>query len=82
MPSNGSIIPTTDILPPDPPHAGNLNSPSWPTPPVRFFYKVASVDLGAGKENHVCEVLAFLRVNVTNPDMSFARSPLFIITRP
>ncbi len=58
----------------------NMSGANWNTQVDRFVYTVAAP--GAAKENHICEVLAFLRVNVVNPDMSFCRSDLFIISRP
>lgn len=51
----------------------------WLTQANQFVYLVEAADL-AGRENHICEVLAFLRVRVTDPDVSFATSPLFILT--
>ncbi len=58
----------------------NMSGANWNTQVARFLYTVAAP--GPTKENHIWEVLAFLRVNVVNPDMSFCRSDLFIITRP
>jgi hypothetical protein len=81
--TDGTVIATTPVPPtPPPPSPAHLNAPEWPALANRFVYNVAAGALGAAKENHICEVLAFLRVNVTDPDVSFARSPLFIITRP
>lgn len=54
----------------------------WDPQADQFVYQVSAADLGAGKENHLCEVLAFLRTRVADPDVSFATSPMIIITRP
>jgi hypothetical protein len=57
----------------------SLNSTSWPNQNQKFEYTVASGGL-AGREGHVCQVIAFLTVGVTNPDSSFAVSSLFMLT--
>ncbi|MDX1522733.1 MAG: hypothetical protein R3264_13985 [Anaerolineae bacterium] len=51
----------------------------WLSQANQFVYKVEAAALG-GRENHICEVMAFLKVRVTDPDVSFAISPHFIIT--
>jgi hypothetical protein len=37
---------------------------------------------GSDQENHIYEVLASLHVGIRNPNVSFVKSPMFIITRP
>ncbi len=58
----------------------NLNSLAWPSQTREFVYTVAAP--GAAAENDFGEVLASIRVGVTNPDIEFATSPLFIMIRP
>jgi len=61
--------------------SGAMSSPAWPSPPQKFVYTVAAAAL-AGKDDHLCQVISFLSVGVTNPDTSFAESPLFLLTSP
>lgn len=73
----GSVIPTTPAgFGPEGMDGAGAN---WLNQANQFVYTVAATDL-AGRENHICEVLAFLKVRVTDPDVSFATSPYFIIT--
>ena len=62
--------------------SGSLGSGGWNTKPTEFTFSIHAHHLGAAKENHILEVIAYLRVRAADPDVSFARSPLFIITRP
>jgi hypothetical protein len=55
---------------------GNTNTAAWPAQAQTFAYTVASGVL-AGRANHICQVLSFLRVG---QDTSFQSSPLFILT--
>lgn len=75
--TTGSVIPTTPAS--FGPEGMDGAGANWPSQANQFVYRVAAADL-AGRENHICEVLAFLKVRVTDPDVSFATSPYFIIT--
>jgi hypothetical protein len=79
--SNFTAIPAAPV-PPTVTTQDDMGAASWPNTRHQFVYKVAAADLGAARENHCCEVLAFLRVRVSDPDVTFATSPTFIITRP
>ena len=61
---------------------GSLNSPAWATRAKQFVYTVPAASLGNARLNHVCEVVAHLVIGVATPDVSFAVSPMFIITAP
>lgn len=74
--SANDIIPAT----PTQPGSGAMSSSAWPELYRAFLHKVNTADL-AGRENHVCQVIAFLNVGVTNPDVSFAVSPFSILTK-
>jgi hypothetical protein len=71
-----------DLIPATPTQAssGAMSSGAWPELYRAFQYKVNTADL-TGRENHVCQVISFLNAGVTNPDVSFAVSPLFIMTK-
>jgi hypothetical protein len=56
---------------------GSTATAAWPTQAYTFAFNVAAAAL-AGRENHICQVLAYLRVG---QDSSFATSPLFILTK-
>jgi hypothetical protein len=57
---------------------GALASAQWPNFDQRFEFTVAQADL-AGRENDVCQVIAFLKIGTNNPDSSFAVSQYFMI---
>ena len=63
------------------PEGMSLAGTEWLTQTNLFVYRVAAADL-AGRENHICEILAYLRARVRNPDISFAASSYFMITPP
>jgi len=75
--SDGTIIAVTSPAS----VAGNMGDPNWPAPAQQFVFTVPAANLGAGKENHCCEALAFLRARNADVDVSFATSSMFIITR-
>ena len=75
--SDGSFIPTTSNI--KTPDSIGSDGSAWTTQATSFVFTIQAESLGAGKENHICEVLAYLRVGVINPDISFARSSLFMI---
>lgn len=56
-----------------------MDTAAWPAVDHQFVYNVPAATL-AGRQNHVCEVLAFLKAGITNPDVEFASSELFILT--
>lgn len=71
-----AAIPNT----PPPGASANFGSAPWSNPGnQKFVYRIQR--LPRFDEDHICEVLAWLRVGIQNPDVSFARSPLFIIQR-
>ena len=59
---------------------GNFASKPWDE--VDFSHAFSIPAQGPAKENHIYEVLASLVVGVRNPNVSFAKSPVFIITKP
>ena len=60
--------------------AGYQEHMPWgPTPDHQFVWNVPSVDL-AGRENHVCEVIAILKIGIINPGVKFATSERFVLT--
>jgi hypothetical protein len=61
--------------------SGALKSNAWPEPYRAFRYTIKAADLN-NRENHVCQIIAFLNVGVSNQDSSFALSPLFMLTKP
>jgi hypothetical protein len=58
----------------------NLHGANWDRQADQFVYTVPAASL-AGRQNHILEILGYLRVNVVNPDMSFTKSEPFIITQ-
>ncbi len=68
----------TNVLPTHPSGtAGNFGNAEWPAAGYQTFrYTIPANTI---PEDHVCEVLAWLRYRIANPDVSFARSPLFIM---
>ena len=60
-------------------YTGNMMDSNWPTLPVQFVYTVQVGDL-IGKENHICQVYAFLKVGMIHANVSLAVSPLFMLT--
>jgi hypothetical protein len=58
----------------------NNSAGNWKQRAQAFVYKVDAP--GDTKENHIGEVLAFLRVGVSHPTVSFAESERFVITHP
>jgi len=75
--SANTIIPATPVQA----SSGALKSNAWPEPYRAFRYTIKAADLN-NRENHVCQIIAFLNVGVSNQDSSFALSPLFMLTRP
>jgi hypothetical protein len=54
-------------------------TPAWPNFDRQFVFEVAPAAL-AGREDHLCEVLAFVKAGLVNPDVEFATSYTFILT--
>ena len=73
-------ITANDDIPPSPAvgFGGAMHTHAWPNVDHQFVYTVPTANL-VGRENHLCQVLAFLRVGITNPYVSFAVSPLFLL---
>ena len=57
--------------------AGRFHDEDWPEPVLLLAFPIRAQ--GRAKENHIYEVLVSLRVGVSNPNVSFVKSPLFII---
>jgi hypothetical protein len=57
--------------------AGRFNDERWPEPVLSLAFPIPAQ--ASAKENHIYEVLASLRVGGSNPNVSFTKSPLFII---
>jgi hypothetical protein len=57
---------------------GHLTDESWSEPVLSHAFVIPAP--GCAKEHHIYEVLACLSVGVRNPNVSFAKSPMFIIT--
>jgi hypothetical protein len=62
--------------------SGSMGDANWPNLDATFTFTVAAAALGAAKENDVCQVIAFVKAGVANPDTTFALSPYFMITSP
>ncbi len=60
--------------------AGHLSEKHWPDPVLSHTFPMPTQ--GPNKENHIYEILASLSVGVRNPNVSFTKSPLFIIHQP
>jgi len=59
---------------------GQLNTAAWPAFNQQFVFTIPTANL-AGRANHCCQVLAFVTVGIgPNQDVSFAESPVFILT--
>ena len=61
--------------------SGQIGSAAWPNANQKFVYTVNSADL-AGRENHLCQVVAWLTTGLNNQDVSFSTSPYFLLTNP
>jgi hypothetical protein len=59
--------------------SGQMATPAWPAFDNQFLFNVAPGVL-AGKQDHICEVLVFLKAGIVNPDVEFATSYTFILT--
>ena len=59
--------------------AGSMGTGPWSAQASKFLYTVAAADL-ANRVDHICQVVAFLRVGSgREPNVSFASSPLFLL---
>jgi serine/threonine protein kinase len=59
---------------------GNLGQEPWSEPVLLHAFPIPAQN--PARENHIYEVLASLSAGIRNPNVSFAKSPLFIICRP
>ncbi len=59
---------------------GQMDTAAWQPFDKQFLFSVAP-GLLANREDHLCEVLAFLKAGITNPDIEFATSYTFILTK-
>jgi hypothetical protein len=60
--------------------AGNFGDANWPNLDLSHAFNVPAQ--GAGQQGHIYEAVAVLTAGNVNPDVSSARSDLFIITPP
>jgi hypothetical protein len=56
---------------------GSLACEPWDEPVLSHAFPIPAQ--GSVKEYHIYEVLASLHIGIRNPNLSFAKSPLFII---
>jgi len=61
---------------------GNFGGSDWDSLKTYFLFLIPVSELGASKEGAVCEVLATLQLGKARPDVSFAKSNLFMIHKP
>ncbi len=68
-------------IPLDPPvgYSGSMMDANWSKPPAQFVYTVQACDL-IGRQNHMCQVYAFLKAGMVYANVSLAVSPLFMLT--
>ena len=60
-------------------YVGHMMDANWSNPAMQFVYTVRADDL-SGKENHICQVYAFLKAGMVHANISLASSPLFMLT--
>jgi hypothetical protein len=81
--TDGLVIPATLTTPAPGAIPWHLHDATmWPNPVQSFVFTVKKDDLGAAKQNHICEAIAYLTAGATTPDVSFDRSDLFVIHAP
>ncbi|NIR48737.1 hypothetical protein GWO43_09895 [candidate division KSB1 bacterium] len=54
----------------------------WDAQATNFIFIIPKSSLGPKKEGAIMEILACLQIGIKRPDVSIARSPLFIIHKP
>jgi len=59
--------------------SGTMATAAWQNFDHQFVFNIAAAAL-TGRQNHLCEVLAFLKAGLVNPDVEFATSYTFILT--
>ncbi|NIR48736.1 hypothetical protein GWO43_09890 [candidate division KSB1 bacterium] len=59
---------------------GNFGDKNWPAPSLLTGCLIPAQ--GPQKEGHIYEVIATLAFGTANPNISFVRSPVFIICKP
>ena len=72
--ANNRIVQKAEIGP------GKFGDDNWPEPVLLHSFVIPAQ--GRKKEGHVFEVIATLTVGVRNPNVSFAKSPMFMICKP
>ena len=58
----------------------NFSDQPWDQPVLTHAFPIPPQS--SGKENHIYEALASLSVGSRNPNVSFTKSPMFIIRKP
>jgi hypothetical protein len=58
---------------------GTMATAAWLNFDHQFVFEVPAAAL-AGRQDHLCEVLAFVKAGLVNPDVEFATSYTFILT--
>ena len=64
--------------------SGNISNPDWTSPALETVFPASGTGYtpspGLGQAGtHCYEVIAWLRVRANDPDVSFARSPIFLV---
>ena len=59
--------------------SGQMATAAWLPLDHQFLFSVAPGVL-VGRQDHLCEVLAFLKAGIVHPDVEFATSYTFILT--
>jgi len=65
------VIPNTIIT-------GTFGDATWPTMDLQYVHPLPAQ--GVAQQFHIYEAIAFVTAGNINPDVSFARSPMLIIT--
>ena len=59
---------------------GIFTQEPWDEPVLPYAFPIPAQ--GAVKESHIYDVLASLSVGIKNPNVSFVKSPMFMISKP
>jgi hypothetical protein len=60
--------------------SGQMNTAAWPALNQTFVFTLPQANL-TGRANHICQATAFVTVGIgPNQDVSFAESPIFMLT--
>jgi hypothetical protein len=70
----------TSIIGPSIVAEGYLSDDNWPEQAQQFVFPMP--EPGVANEGHICKIFASLKVGVSDPYVSLAESPLFLIAAP